>query len=101
MLSTYWLSKDKKALLNVNELKKLTYYDVHSRSWTKIYLCGVFFMIEYDKFYFKFKVFQEYLNGLKIKVRIKTSKACLLKIVEDKPLKYYTKLYFLWFSINF
>lgn len=40
---------------------------------------GCFFMIEYDKFYFKFKVFQEYLNGLKIKVRIKTSKACLLK----------------------
>lgn len=59
--------------------KELTYYDVHSRSWTKIYLCGVFFMIEYDKFYFKIKVFLEYLNGLKIKVRIKTSKACLLK----------------------
>ncbi|EHS03850.1 hypothetical protein HMPREF9984_04246 [Staphylococcus epidermidis NIHLM037] len=43
--------------------KELIYYDVHSRIWTKIYLCGVFFMIEYDKFYFKIKVFQEYLNG--------------------------------------
>ncbi len=31
-------------------------------------------MIEYDKFYFKIKVFQEYLNGLKIKVRIRNIK---------------------------
>ncbi len=58
-------------------------------------------MIEYDKFYFKIKVFQEYLNGLKIKVRIRNIKGLPLKIVEDKHLKYYTKLYFLWFSINF
>lgn len=58
MLSTYWLSKDKKTPLNANELKELIYYDVHSRSWPKIYLYGVFFMIEYDKFYFKIKVFK-------------------------------------------
>ena len=57
-------------------------------------------MIEYDKFDFKIKVFKN-IKMVKNKVRIKTLKACLLKIIEDKPLKYYTKLYFLWFSINF
>ena len=46
--------------LLIKQRQEFTYYDVHSRSWTKIYLYGVFFMIEYDKFDFKIKVFQEY-----------------------------------------
>ena len=58
------------------------------------------FMIEYDKFDFKIKVFKN-IKMVKKQNKNKTLKACLLKIIEDKPLKYYTKLYFLWFSINF